>query len=53
MNSIEDLMKIADELGKPVIHQSEGPSGDIPYTMLSMAIPSTNIALSSDKSKAD
>ena len=28
MNSIEDLMKIADELGKPVVHQSEGPSGD-------------------------
>ena len=21
-------MKIADELGKPVVHQSEGPSGD-------------------------
>jgi hypothetical protein len=29
MNSIGDLMKIADELGKPVVHQSEGPSGDI------------------------
>lgn len=29
MNSIEDLMKIADELGKPVVHQSGGPSGDI------------------------
>jgi len=29
MNSIEDLMKIADELGKPVIHQSEELSGDI------------------------
>jgi hypothetical protein len=28
MNSIEDLMKIADELGKPVIHQSEELSGD-------------------------
>ena len=28
MNSIEDLMKIADELGKPVIHQSEEPAGD-------------------------
>ena len=29
LNSIEDLMKIADELGKPVVHQSEGPSGDV------------------------
>ena len=28
MNSIEDLMKIADELGKPVIHQSAEISGD-------------------------
>lgn len=43
MNSIEDLMKIADELGKPVVHQSEGPSGDIHIYMLSMAIPVTNL----------
>jgi len=28
MNSIGDLMKIADELGKPVVHQSTGPSAD-------------------------
>jgi len=24
MNSMEDLIKIADELGKPVVHQSAG-----------------------------
>jgi Family of unknown function (DUF5305) len=29
MNSIEDLIKIADEMGKPVVHQSGGTSGDI------------------------
>jgi hypothetical protein len=29
MNSIEDLMKIADELGKPVVHQCDGSSGDV------------------------
>jgi hypothetical protein len=28
MNSIEDLMKIADELGKPVVHQSGGAPGE-------------------------
>ena len=28
MNSIDDLVKISDELGKPVVHRSEGTSGD-------------------------
>ncbi len=29
LNSIGDLMKIADELGKPVVHQADSPSADI------------------------
>lgn len=29
MNSIDDLIKISDELGKPVVHRSGGPSGDV------------------------
>ena len=29
MHSIEDLVKISDELGKPIVHQSGGSSGDI------------------------
>jgi hypothetical protein len=29
MNSIEDLIKISDELGKPVVHRSGGTSGDV------------------------
>jgi hypothetical protein len=29
MNSIDDLVKISDELGKPVVHRSGGPSGDV------------------------
>jgi len=28
MNSIDDLIKISDELGKPVVHRSGGRSGD-------------------------
>jgi len=29
LNSIEDLIKIADELGKPVVHQISGPSARV------------------------
>jgi len=36
LNSIEDLIKIADELGKPVVHQISGRPPVI-YTTSSMA----------------
>jgi len=29
MNSMEDLIKISDELGKPIVHQSGGSLGDV------------------------
>jgi hypothetical protein len=29
MHSIEDLVKVSDELGKPIVHQSGGSSGDV------------------------
>ena len=29
MNSMDDLIKVADELGRPVVHQSAGASGEV------------------------
>jgi hypothetical protein len=29
MNSIDDLIKVADELGRPLVHQSAGASGEV------------------------
>ncbi len=51
MNSIGDLLKIADELGKPVIHQSEGPSGDIQLYYVIDGNTCYQYSLSREKSK--
>jgi hypothetical protein len=51
MNSIGDLIKIADELGKPVIHQSEGPSGDIQLYYVIDGNTCYQYSLSREKSK--
>jgi hypothetical protein len=46
MNSMDDLIKIADELGKPVVHQSSGPAWEVQsyyvidgYTRYQYSIP--------------
>jgi hypothetical protein len=60
MNSMEDLIKIADELGKPIVHQSAGPTWEVQSyyvidgsTRYQYSIPSDKSGQETDEKEED